>query len=211
MAMEDLIDDGLTTEVVELGQRLAAHTRLLELAWDFETAAHALFGATQVTLWVHERRDAPPYPIGQPVTGERPGMVIPLLAGGCEVGRVELTGAMTCSRELKLVIPYLALGVAGCLVQRGQRAIDAGASASLVLPSNDRWSLTPRESRVLELLTSGLSNKQIASILTCSVKNVEAALSRVMHKAEVRSRTELVCAHLRRTPPADAGRPHDAG
>jgi DNA-binding CsgD family transcriptional regulator len=51
--------------------------------------------------------------------------------------------------------------------------------------------LTPTESKVAELVASGLGNKQIAVALTISVSAVEAHLTRVYAKLGVRSRTEL--------------------
>jgi DNA-binding CsgD family transcriptional regulator len=52
--------------------------------------------------------------------------------------------------------------------------------------------LTPAEQRVAELVCRGLSNKQIAAALVVSVGTVEAHLTRVYEKLQVRSRTDLV-------------------
>lgn len=51
--------------------------------------------------------------------------------------------------------------------------------------------LTETEARVTSLVVDGLSNKEIASKLYMSVHTVEAHLSRIYRKLEVRSRTEL--------------------
>ncbi|MEM9151711.1 MAG: response regulator transcription factor [Cyanobacteria bacterium P01_F01_bin.3] len=51
---------------------------------------------------------------------------------------------------------------------------------------------TPREQSVLDLVAQGLMNKEIASQLDTSVRNVEKYVSRLFSKTETNSRTELV-------------------
>lgn len=51
---------------------------------------------------------------------------------------------------------------------------------------------TPREQSVLDLVTEGLMNKEIASRLETSVRNVEKYVSRLFSKTGTNSRTELV-------------------
>ncbi|BAZ06903.1 response regulator transcription factor [Calothrix sp. NIES-3974] len=52
--------------------------------------------------------------------------------------------------------------------------------------------LTPREQSVLNLVTEGLMNKEIARRLDTSVRNVEKYVSRLFSKTGTNSRTELV-------------------
>lgn len=52
--------------------------------------------------------------------------------------------------------------------------------------------LTPREQSVLDLVSQGLMNKEIASRLDTSVRNVEKYVSRLFSKTGTNSRTELV-------------------
>lgn len=52
--------------------------------------------------------------------------------------------------------------------------------------------LTPRELEVMEMVTNGKSNKEIASSLGVSSKTVEAHRARVMEKMEAESLAELV-------------------
>ncbi|MGB0564091.1 MAG: response regulator transcription factor [Spirulinaceae cyanobacterium] len=52
--------------------------------------------------------------------------------------------------------------------------------------------LTPREQSVLDLVAKGLMNKEIASQLNTSVRNVEKYVSRLFSKTGTNSRTELV-------------------
>lgn len=51
--------------------------------------------------------------------------------------------------------------------------------------------LTPTERRVAELVSTGISNREVASTLSLSVKTVEVNLTRIYRKLGVRSRTEL--------------------
>jgi DNA-binding CsgD family transcriptional regulator len=55
----------------------------------------------------------------------------------------------------------------------------------------DRDALTPAEQRVAELAASGLTNREVATILFISPKTVEATLARVYRKLKIRSRAEL--------------------
>ena len=83
-----------------------------------------------------------------------------------------------------------------------QLCIDAGATAWLsrieqriarageVVPGRGAH-LAPSELRIAELAGCGATNREIAAALYLSVKTVEATLSRVYRKLEVRSRTEL--------------------
>ena len=57
--------------------------------------------------------------------------------------------------------------------------------------TRERWELTPTERRVAELVAQGLTNKEVAGRLVISVRAVEANLTRIYAKLEIRSRTEL--------------------
>ncbi len=52
--------------------------------------------------------------------------------------------------------------------------------------------LTPRESEVMEMVTAGKSNKEIANLLNVSAKTVEAHRAKVMEKMQASSLAELV-------------------
>lgn len=58
-------------------------------------------------------------------------------------------------------------------------------------------SLSGREREVLELLTQGLSNKEIGNKLDLSPFTVKNHLARIFPKLRVRSRTAAVTAYLR--------------
>ncbi|HET8691129.1 MAG TPA: LuxR C-terminal-related transcriptional regulator, partial [Steroidobacteraceae bacterium] len=56
-------------------------------------------------------------------------------------------------------------------------------------PSPD--GLTPTETRVAHLVAEGMSNKEVAAALVVSVHTIEAALTSIYRKLDVRSRTEM--------------------
>ena len=58
--------------------------------------------------------------------------------------------------------------------------------------SNSPVALTKTEIRVLVLLGSGMSNKEIAAKMDCSVKTIKNHLNAVFQKLEVSNRTEAV-------------------
>jgi len=65
-------------------------------------------------------------------------------------------------------------------------------SAIHTTPAPIKIDLTPREQSVLNLVTEGLMNKEIARRLQTSVRNVEKYVSRLFSKTGTNSRTELV-------------------
>jgi FixJ family two-component response regulator len=57
-------------------------------------------------------------------------------------------------------------------------------------------SLTPRERQVMELVVAGRHNREIAELLSISVRTVEVHKARVMQKIEVTTLADLVRQHL---------------
>lgn len=60
------------------------------------------------------------------------------------------------------------------------------------IPPNAGQGLTGREQRVLQAVSDGFTNKQIAAKLSVSESSVKATLQQLFRKARVRSRTQLV-------------------
>jgi DNA-binding CsgD family transcriptional regulator len=60
--------------------------------------------------------------------------------------------------------------------------------------------LSPRETQVLEMASSGLTNAQIAAQLDVSVHVVKFHLAGIYRKLEVANRTEAAVTYLRRHP-----------
>lgn len=77
-----------------------------------------------------------------------------------------------------------------------------GADRTRTEPTvEDRWKrLTPQETRVLELLAAGQSNKRIAQVMHLSEGTVRNHLSVVFGKLGVQSRVEAACTWLKRNP-----------
>ena len=65
--------------------------------------------------------------------------------------------------------------------------------------------LTPRENQVLERITAGRLNKQIADDLNISIKTVEAHRANIMTKVEARTVAELIKIALRANEEVRAG------
>jgi DNA-binding CsgD family transcriptional regulator len=68
--------------------------------------------------------------------------------------------------------------------------------ASCVEASKRRWTLTPRQTEVLALLTRGLSNAAIAAELACVERTVELHVTSLLDRAGVDSRAALVATVL---------------
>lgn len=125
--------------------------------------------------------------------------------------------AMGQSADVRLAMEALRAGVDGYLPKEGSvselqstlRRIVSGANALLpnvaemlfdnVIASNRRLSfrsevapLSPREQQVLECLTEGMCNKEIAVALDVTVRTVKAHVSNVLRKMGVSDRTQAV-------------------
>jgi DNA-binding NarL/FixJ family response regulator len=72
------------------------------------------------------------------------------------------------------------------------KAMLQGKTGIVKNPVAVQLDFTPREQSVLELVTQGLMNKEIARDLNTSVRNVEKYVSRLFAKTGTNSRTELV-------------------
>jgi len=61
-----------------------------------------------------------------------------------------------------------------------------------VRPQEEANGLSPREREVLQLIAEGYTNKQIAEILSISVKTVQAHRNNLMQKLDLHDRGELI-------------------
>lgn len=96
--------------------------------------------------------------------------------------RRAVSGESTSSTELEEIAKQIA-EIRGLLSQR---------SGITQTPPPIRIDFTPREQSVLDLVSEGLMNKEIARRLETSVRNVEKYVSRLFSKTGTNSRTELV-------------------
>jgi DNA-binding NarL/FixJ family response regulator len=61
-----------------------------------------------------------------------------------------------------------------------------------VLTAQRNWGLTVRQARVLELVATGATNKEIACTLTCSEPTVENHVTELFRRSGATSRAGLV-------------------
>lgn len=61
-----------------------------------------------------------------------------------------------------------------------------------IRPTEDTKDLSPREREILQLIAEGYTSKQIAEILTISIKTVQAHRNSLMQKLDLHNRGELV-------------------
>ncbi|MCK0117047.1 helix-turn-helix transcriptional regulator [Isoptericola sp. S6320L] len=90
--------------------------------------------------------------------------------------------------------PGLSALVAATARGRSGEAPDGTVDAERPPTAPAAWAaaLTSRELEVARLVTSGLTNREVAAALCVSVRTVEVHLGRVFRKLDVRSRSELV-------------------
>lgn len=98
------------------------------------------------------------------------------------LGRRTANNETTSSTELEQIAQQIA-AIRAMLDQRN------GITQT---PPPIRIDFTPREQSVLDLVSEGLMNKEIARRLETSVRNVEKYVSRLFSKTGTNSRTELV-------------------
>jgi DNA-binding CsgD family transcriptional regulator len=91
--------------------------------------------------------------------------------------------------------------------QRASRELRASGERLRRGPVQAIVSLTPQEEQIARLVTEGRTNREIGSILFISPKTVEAHLSRVFRKLEVRSRLELAQRLARQSTDPGGGTP----
>lgn len=109
---------------------------------------------------------------------------------------IEALGAGADEYVTKPFDPRALLARMEALVRRSSLP-PAHAARGLPAPANDGSSgpiLAPsrRHAQILECLSRGLANKEIAGALGCSVKNVEYHLGRMLRKTGCSSRAQLV-------------------
>jgi two-component system response regulator NreC len=85
---------------------------------------------------------------------------------------------------------------------RAGEAVLSPAITRLVIEDYLRWGdlgtadltngLSPREREVLQLIAEGYTNKQIAEILSISIKTVQAHRANIMSKLDLHDRSELI-------------------
>lgn len=86
-------------------------------------------------------------------------------------------------------------------VQRGEAVLSTAITRLViedylrwgdVQPADDSSNLTPREREVLQLIAEGNTNKQIAEILSLSIKTIQSHRANLMNKLDLHDRGELI-------------------
>lgn len=91
-------------------------------------------------------------------------------------------------------------------VADGEAYVSPALAAELLLefsrprPLDDIAGLTPREAGVLELLSQGLTNREIGERLHLAEKTVKHHMTSILQKLHVRTRTEAALLAMRRRP-----------
>jgi len=79
-----------------------------------------------------------------------------------------------------------------------REAVREPANDAAAAPDADYEALTDREKQVLKLVAEGRSNKEVAEMLTISVKTAMSHREHIMQKLDLHSRTELIKFALRK-------------
>jgi two-component system, NarL family, nitrate/nitrite response regulator NarL len=116
--------------------------------------------------------------------------------------------------SVELALQAMTLGVRGILrttmpletlvrcltrVSEGELWFEKGLTDAIMTARS--YSLTPRQSQLVSLLTQGLKNKEIATALNISEGTVKVYMSRMFQKLEVKDRFELALYGLRNLTP----------
>jgi two-component system nitrate/nitrite response regulator NarL len=83
---------------------------------------------------------------------------------------------------------YMAPGLAARLLVQQKQGAQTGAG------KHDFAELTPREGQIIEHVSRGLTNREIARELSLSEKTVKHYMTNIMQKLQVRNRVEAVLA-----------------
>lgn len=121
------------------------------------------------------------------VTGsDNPGLLLQAL--GCEIKA--LVSKSLSHEQLKVVLNQLK--------SRKQESPVVDSAIQSLLPSTESEELTPREWDVIALIAEGLTNRDIAEKLNCSIETIKTHRSNLGQKISARNRAELTAWYLQR-------------
>jgi len=184
-AVEALLELGEVDGAAALTERLEARGRGLDRAWALAVGArcrglvYAAQGDLVAAQCALERAVVEHEQLTEPFELGRT-----LLALGSVERRRRQKQAATASLQRAQAV-FERLGAGGWAA----RAVDEMRRVAVRAAGPDK--LTPTEERVARLVGAGRTNREIAAALFITVKAVEANLTRIYAKLEVRSRTEL--------------------
>jgi DNA-binding CsgD family transcriptional regulator len=177
----------------DVGQQLAGHTDVEQLADVFVETMRTRFCCHHVVLWRVARSGSMELELIRSFD-DGPTSTLstrPLSLSGREIGRVEIDlpslADETSAPFFNALLPWLAVGLDGCTSSpptqdRAQTVADAARA----------WQLTARQRQVLELVLQGSTNREIGIALGASVKTIEVHVSRLLRKSSTSSRASLI-------------------
>jgi DNA-binding CsgD family transcriptional regulator len=183
--IEALIEMGQLDEAAPLVDRLELRGQALDRAWAIAVGARSrgLLSAAQGDLLsaqsaleralVAHGRLAEPFELGRTL----------LALGNVQRRRRQKQAARATLQRAQAV--FEVLGATGWAARAADEIRRGG------LQPAGREQLTPTEERVAKLVAAGRTNREIGGALFITVKAVEANLTRIYAKLEVRSRTQL--------------------
>jgi DNA-binding CsgD family transcriptional regulator len=194
----ELAQDGPAVEHLAqaLGPALAAPCSVNQLGQETLRVLSDYLCAQRGSLWLKASTEAPLTCVASLApsrsTVSAVSATYPLNVGADQVGRLEVdlpTGNPgEQGRIIQALLPWLTLGAVRSLGSTKYNSDLPGRTRARA----HEWGLTTQESRVLELLLQGLSNKEIARTLGCSPRTVEIHVSRVLRKSGHESRAALI-------------------
>lgn len=101
-------------------------------------------------------------------------------------------GRKAASSVLKLVAAELELAYAAIAPRTPARPVANGAGPRMAAGWPERLELSNRQRDVFHLVVEGRANKDIATVLECTERNVEFHVGRILRAARVTSRAELL-------------------
>jgi DNA-binding CsgD family transcriptional regulator len=171
--------------------------------------------ATRITQWLEERSRIMPQPWSR-VMASRCRALLLMSSGDLPAGLIRLEQAIwdhaALSQPFELGRTLMLQGIGRRRAKQKRAARESLEAALQIFDSlgirpwttraqsellrlgkrrTEPGRLTPTEVRVSELVAAGHTNQEVASRLFISVKTVEASLSRIYQKLEVRSRAQL--------------------
>jgi DNA-binding NarL/FixJ family response regulator len=108
-------------------------------------------------------------------------------------GTVRDLSAQANATELASLMRFIELGDCPAAAQIAQRILGSLSAPVEPKPSSEpNGLLSPRELKVLRLISQGRSNRQIAEEAHRSINTIEAQLKSIYRKLNVQSRTQAV-------------------
>jgi DNA-binding NarL/FixJ family response regulator len=177
-------------EVLQIAQELMDLTDIGDVSRAIVELCAGQLGCRHVTLWDDPSgAGAPLLSQGQRAQGNGARCIV-LTAHGDAVGRleVETDKSTTPGSTFEQLTPWFSLALSGA---RRPRNLDAERTRRLAL-AKGLIGITDRQSEVLDLVSRGRANKEIAVSLGIETGTVEIHVGALLRRAGVENRTALV-------------------